>query len=54
MPKPPVEFADRDNINPKKQGKKLNFNNPNNFNEETINGYILYYWNYYKGKYNNV
>jgi hypothetical protein len=51
MPKPPAEFADRDDIDPKKWGKKPNLNNPDDLNEETINGYILYCWNYYKGKY---
>ena len=54
MPKPPAKFTDRDDINFKKQGKKPNFNNPNNLNKETINGYILYCQNYYKGKYNNI
>ena len=54
MPKLLAEFANRDNINFKKQGKKPNLNNPNNINKETINRYILYCQNYYKGKYNNT
>jgi hypothetical protein len=52
--KPPAEFANRDDIDPNKWGKKPNLDNPDDRNEETINGYILYCWNYYKGKYDDA
>ena len=54
MPKPPAEIASRGDINISKWGKRLNPKNEEDLNEETVNGYILYCMDYYKGKYDDI
>jgi hypothetical protein len=54
MPKPPADIASRGDINISKWGKRFDPKNEEDLNEETVNGYILYCMDYYKGKYDNI
>ena len=54
MPKLSAEIASRGDININKWGKRLDPKNEEDLNEETVNRYILYYMDYYKGKYDNI
>jgi len=54
MPKPPADIASRGDINISKWGKRFDPKNEEDLNEETVNGYILYCMDYYKGKYDDI